>query len=89
MTAPAPAVPDAASAADSTASASAAGDAAAEATASKAGGLHFSAQRQPFLSLKLHETTQHIPRKALSMSRNVDVCEALLQGCRCRRCRRS
>jgi hypothetical protein len=39
--------------------------------------VHFLGQPETFLTLKLHETTQRIPQKALMMSRKVDECKPL------------
>jgi len=38
---------------------------------------HFSAQPEPFLSLKLHETTQRIPQNVLTSSQEVDERESV------------
>jgi len=43
-------------------------------------GVHLLAQPKPFLSLKLHETTQRIPAKVLTSSRIVDQWKPLASG---------
>ena len=42
--------------------------------------VHFSAQPEPFWSLKLHEATQHVPRKVLTSSREVEECMTVDEG---------
>ena len=39
--------------------------------------VHFSTQPAPFLSLKLHETTQRVPLKVFTTIRQVDECNRL------------
>jgi len=42
--------------------------------------VHFSAQPEPFLSLKYTETTQRVPQKVLTSSRKVDEFKPLVLG---------
>jgi len=42
--------------------------------------VHFSGQTDPFLSLKLHETTQRFPQIVLTSCRTVKECQPLLSG---------
>jgi len=39
--------------------------------------VNFSAQPEPFLTPRPHQTTQRTPRKELTLSRKVEECEAL------------